>query len=237
MLLFSPSGAKQRRYKLLLGIVVLLGVVMVAKNARANGEEFKALFEYGERGSYFGNTREDISIPKSSVGQASTNSGFDSYHRESGVVQLFFPRGAPESVRTKFPLVYLCTPIHGFTFRRWTEIMQPSLINFLTSHGYAVVVPSSIGERGSSNEVLGAIMPNLDSQANGVSLEEVAKRYLNFTVASFTYLTSFSAVRVRKRTTITIITFQASQLWIPFEGITERECILYTAELTSKTRL
>ena len=58
MLLFSPSGAKQRRYKLLLGIVVLLGVVMVAKNARANGEEFKALFEYGERGSYFGNTRE-----------------------------------------------------------------------------------------------------------------------------------------------------------------------------------
>jgi len=190
VLLFSPSGAKQRWYKLLLGIVMLLGVVMVAKNARANGEEFKALFEYGERGSYFGNTREDISIPKSSVGQASTNSGFDSYHREPGVVQLFFPRGAPESVRTKFPLVYLCTPIHGFTFRRWTEIMQPSLINFLTSHGYAVVMPSSIGERGSSNEVLGAIMPNLDSQANGVSLEEVAKRYLNFTVASFTYLTN-----------------------------------------------
>ena len=33
-------------------------------------------------------------------------------------------------------------------------------------------------------------MPNLDSQANCVSLEEVAKRYLNFTVASFTYLTN-----------------------------------------------
>ena len=46
-------------------------------------------------------------------------------------------------------------------------------------------MPSSIGERGSSNEVLGAIMPNLDSQANGVSLEEVAKRYLNFVGGEF----------------------------------------------------
>ena len=70
-------------------------------------------------------------------------------------------REAPESVRTKFPLVYVCTPMHGFTFQRWTEIMQPYMINFLTSHGYAVIVPSSIGEPGSSDEVLGAIFPNL----------------------------------------------------------------------------
>ena len=187
----SSSTAQQkwqiRRAHLLLA--VLMGFA-VAKNARANEEEFKALFEYNERGSYFGNTRIDVSIPKSHVDQPSSNSGFDSYHREEGSVQLFFPRGAPESVRTKFPLVYVCTPMHGFTFQRWTEIMQPYMINFLTSHGYAVIVPSSIGEKGSSDEVLGAILPNSDAQTNGVSLEDVAKRYLNFTVASFTYLTN-----------------------------------------------
>ena len=126
-----------RRAHLLLA--VLMGFA-VAKNARTNEEEFKALFEYNERGSYFGNTRIDISIPKSLVDQPSSNSGFDSYHREEGSVQLFFLRGAPESVRTKFPLVYVCTPMHGFTFQRWIEIMQPYMINFLTSHGYAVIV-------------------------------------------------------------------------------------------------
>jgi hypothetical protein len=181
----------------MLEILVLLVLAMVAQSARADKA---SLFEYGERGSYFGNTREDVPIPKSTAGQASTNSGFDTFHREEGVVQLFFPRGAPESVRTKFPLVYLCTPIHGFTFRRWTEIMQPSLINFLTSHGFAVVAPSSIGERDSPDEVLGAIMPDRDSQSNGVSLEEVAKRYVNFTVASFSYLTNdFFGIETSKK--------------------------------------
>ena len=112
--------------------------------------------------------------------------------------------------------------------------MQPYMINFLTSHGYAVIVPSSIGEKGSSDEVLGAILPNSDAQTNGVSLEDVAKRYLNFMVASFTYLTNDFFGTAVSRSNINTEYTPGESVLDTARRITERECIRYTTEWTLK---
>jgi len=170
-------------------LMVSLFALFISTVVTAADSEDPRLFEYGVmEPKYTEFTREEIFIRSSNTTE--NNNGYNNYFREEGSVQIYFPRGAPpdNDIRAKFPLVYLCTPIHGFTFTRWVTIIQPSLIQFLTQQGYAVITPNQIGVKGSSNEVLGAILPNSDAQANGVSLEDVAKRYLNFTVASYTYL-------------------------------------------------